>query len=208
MKTATYKTVEFILIFLVIPISFAFTYPFVVKASLGVIGFLYVLYILLKVEATQLKIKRSFDWKFYCKQLCFRLSFIALLTILFMCLTNRGSLFSVLLEKPKTWVIMLFVYSLFSVVPQEIIFRTLYFKRYKCLVRNQNLFILLNAVVFSLAHLFYKNTLVLLITFLGGLLFALTFKKTKSTILVSIEHAIYGCWLFTVGMGEMLGFPS
>jgi hypothetical protein len=26
--------------------------------------------------------------------------------------------------------------------------------------------------------------------------------------LVSIEHAIYGNWLFTVGMGEMLAFPD
>lgn len=48
----------------------------------------------------------------------------------------------------------------------------------------------------------------MILTFIGGLLFALTFKKTKSTLLVSIEHAIYGSWLFTVGMGEMLGFPS
>jgi hypothetical protein len=48
----------------------------------------------------------------------------------------------------------------------------------------------------------------MILTFIGGILFAFTFKKTKSTLLVSIEHAIYGCWLFTVGMGEMLGFPS
>jgi len=48
----------------------------------------------------------------------------------------------------------------------------------------------------------------MILTFVGGILFALTFQKTKSTLLVSIEHAIYGCWLFTVGMGEMLGFPS
>jgi hypothetical protein len=26
--------------------------------------------------------------------------------------------------------------------------------------------------------------------------------------LVSIEHAIYGNWLFTVGMGQMLAFPG
>ena len=70
------------------------------------------------------------------------------------------------------------------------------------------LFLMVNAAVFSLAHIFFKNTLVMLLTFVGGLLFALTFKKTKSTLLVTIEHAIYGCWLFTVGMGEMLGFPS
>jgi membrane protease YdiL (CAAX protease family) len=62
--------------------------------------------------------------------------------------------------------------------------------------------------VFSLGHIFFKNALVMVLTFLGGILFALTFNKTKSTLLVSIEHAIYGSWLFTVGMGSMLGFPS
>jgi hypothetical protein len=56
--------------------------------------------------------------------------------------------------------------------------------------------------------MFFKNTLVLFLTFLGGVLFALTYNKTRSTLLVSIEHAIYGSWLFTVGMGNMLGFPS
>jgi membrane protease YdiL (CAAX protease family) len=66
----------------------------------------------------------------------------------------------------------------------------------------------MNAIFFSLGHLFFKNTLVIVLTFLGGLLFAFTFNKTKSTLLVSIEHAIYGCWLFSVGMGSMLGFPS
>jgi membrane protease YdiL (CAAX protease family) len=75
------------------------------------------------------------------------------------------------------------------------------------LFQNEALFLFFNATLFSLAHLFFRNALVMFITFLGGLLFALTYKKTKSTLLVTIEHAIYGCWLFTVGMGEMLGFP-
>lgn len=48
----------------------------------------------------------------------------------------------------------------------------------------------------------------MVLTFVGGLLFAFTFQKTKSTLLVTVEHAIYGSWLFTVGMGNMLGFPS
>ena len=68
--------------------------------------------------------------------------------------------------------------------------------------------ILVNAVLFSLAHLFFRNALVMILTFLGGIVFALTYHKTKSTLLVAIEHAIYGCWLYTVGMGEMLGFPT
>ena len=70
------------------------------------------------------------------------------------------------------------------------------------------MFIFLNATLFSLAHIFFRNTLVLILTFLGGLLFAFTYHKSKSTLLVSIEHAIYGNWLFTVGMGEMLAFPG
>ncbi len=66
----------------------------------------------------------------------------------------------------------------------------------------------INAIVFSLGHIFFKNTLVMILTFVGGLLFAFTFQKTRSTLLVTVEHAIYGSWLFTVGMGDMLGFPS
>jgi len=100
------------------------------------------------------------------------------------------------------------LYSLFSVYPQELIYRTFFFQRYEGLFKSEVLFILVNAALFSLAHLFFRNALVMLLTFLGGILFALTFKKTKSTLLVSIEHSIYGCWLFTVGMGEMLGFPQ
>ena len=74
--------------------------------------------------------------------------------------------------------------------------------------KNELLFLFVNAILFSLAHMFFKNSLVIILTFFGGLLFAFTFNNTKSTLLVSIEHAIYGSWLFTVGMGAMLGFPT
>ncbi|WP_452229089.1 CPBP family intramembrane glutamic endopeptidase [Lacinutrix sp. MEBiC02404] len=133
---------------------------------------------------------------------------IAILTILFVWFTSKESLFSVLLDKPFLWIAILFFYSVFSVYPQELLYRTFYFQRYKKLFKSEVVLFLVNAIVFSLAHLFFKNILVLIMTFLGGILFAITYNKTKSTLLVSIEHAIYGCWLFTVGMGEMLGFPS
>ena len=125
-----------------------------------------------------------------------------------MFVVDKSNLFIVVKTKPSLWIMILFIYSFFSVYPQELIYRTFFFQRYESLFRSNLVFILLNAVVFSLAHIFFKNTLVMFLTFIGGILFALTFKKTKSTLLVSIEHAIYGCWLFTVGMGAMLGFPS
>ncbi|WP_345075410.1 hypothetical protein [Flavivirga amylovorans] len=39
-------------------------------------------------------------------------------------------------------------------------------------------------------------------------LIAYYFGLARTTLLVSLKHAIYGCWLFTVGMGGMLGFPA
>ena len=68
--------------------------------------------------------------------------------------------------------------------------------------------IVVNAFVFSLAHIFLKNILVLFLTFIGVIAFALTYYTSKSTTLVCIEHALYGFWLFTVGLGEILAFPG
>jgi membrane protease YdiL (CAAX protease family) len=202
------KIVEFLVLFIVLPVSFALNYPLAIKLGLGLIGLFYVFFVLLRVEKNKFKINPNLNWKEFWKSTLFKLSLIATLTILFVWLTDKESLFEVMLNKPLLWVVILFAYSLFSVYPQEILYRIFFFQRYRVLFKNEFILVFVNAVVFSLAHLFFKNTLVLLLTFLGGILFALTYKKTKSTLLVSIEHAIYGCWLFTVGMGEMLGFPN
>lgn len=208
MKSVNYKLTEFFIIFIILPISFVLNYPWQFKLVIGVLGFLYVIYILLNIEKNRFKIAPNLNWKLFWKETLLKLVLIATITTLFVWLTDSGQLFEVLSNKPKLWIIILFVYSIFSVYPQELIYRTLCFQRYEALFKSKSLFIFVNAVVFSLAHMFFKNTLVLFLTFLGGILFALTYNKTRSTLLVSIEHAIYGLWLFTVGMGSMLGFPS
>lgn len=130
------------------------------------------------------------------------------LTTAFVWLTNKELLFYVVLNKPLLWLFILFIYSFFSVYPQELLFRTFFFKRYKVLFKISIVLIFVNGFLVAIAHLLFKNTLVLVLTFLGGLMFAFSFNKNQSTLLVSIEHAVYGSWLFTVGMGNMLGFPS
>ena len=208
MQSATYKLTEFFLIFIILPVSFAFDYPFVAKAILAVSGFAYVIYVLVKIEDRKFKVAPNLKWRSFWKNVCIKLVIIAVFTIIYMIFTAKSDLFHVLYQKPKLWIIILFAYAMFSVYPQELIYRTLYFQRYSSLFKSKSIFIFINAIVFSLAHIFYRNSLVLLMTFLGGILFALTYEKTKSTLLVVIEHAIYGCWLFTVGMGGMLGFPD
>ena len=208
MNSKLYKASEFFIIFILIPASFALNYSPWVKLGIGLFGFMYIIYVLLKVENKKFKISPNLNWKRFWNQTLVKLLAISVLTTFFVWMTDKEALFNVLLNKPKLWVFILFVYSLFSVYPQELIYRTFYFDRYKVFFKNDNLLIFVNAIVFALAHIFFKNTLVLVLTFLGGLLFAITYIKTKSTLLVSIEHAIYGCWLFTVGMGDMLGFPA
>ena len=208
MKSAHYKFIEFFILFILVPISFAIHYDWRIKMAIGAIGFAYIIFMLLKVEKNKFKISAHLKWKQFWNQTFLKFVLIAIITTLFVWFTDGDNLFVVLLNKPILWIFILFVYSLLSVYPQELIYRTFYFQRYKALFSNEKLFIFTNAVVFSLGHIFFKNPLVIILTFFGGLLFAFTYNKTKSTLLVSIEHAIYGCWLFTVGMGSMLGFPS
>lgn len=208
MKTISYKLVEFFIIFIGFPISFVFNFVIWIKMMMAGFGFLYIIFVLLRIEKNKFKIAPNLNWKVFWKQTIIKLLVIALITTVFVWVTDKKTLFNVLLNKPGLWIMILFIYSLFSVYPQELIYRTFFFQRYAELFKSNNLLIFINAIVFSLGHIFFRNTLVLVLTFLGGLLFAVSFNKTKSTLLVSVEHAIYGCWLFTVGMGDMLGFPS
>lgn len=175
---------------------------------IGIFGFIYVVYFLLNVEQNKFKISPNINWKNFWVETAIKFLLIVLITTCYVWVTDSSQLFIVLKTKPLLWVIILVVYSLLSVYPQELLYRTFFFQRYQSLFKNEKFFIFINAIIFSLGHLFFKNAMVIVLTFLGGLLFAITFKKTQSTLLVSIEHAIYGSWLFTVGMGTMLGFPS
>lgn len=208
MKSINYKLGEFFLLFIVLPIVFVIQFSMWIKMCLGVIGFLYILYVLLKIEKNRFKVAPNLNWKSFWKRTGLTLIGIAIITTVFVWVTDKEALFNVLINKPKLWVLILFIYSLFSVYPQELIYRTFFFQRYELFFKNKNHLLFINAIVFSLGHIFFRNSVVLVLTFLGGLLFAISFNKTRSTLLVSIEHAVYGCWLFTIGMGEMLGFPS
>ncbi len=208
MKSANYKLSEFCLLFILLPVSLVIPYPVLIKTLAILAGFIYVIFVLFKIEKVKFKINKPLNWISFCKRTLIRLFFIATTTIIFVYFNNEADLFAVVVNNPSKWVLFLGIYSILSVYPQELIYRTFYFARYQTLFNNKKWLLLVNAAVFSLAHLFFKSPLVILLTFVGGVFFAITFIKTKSTLLVCIEHAIFGCWLYTVGMGGMLGFPS
>tara|TARA_B110000263_G_scaffold43427_2_gene35373 strand:- start:5588 stop:6229 length:642 start_codon:yes stop_codon:yes gene_type:complete len=110
-------------------------------------------------------------------------------------------LFNIQKENPTVMYAVLFLYPFFSAFPQEFIFCTFFFKRYKSLFKKEYTLIFMSALIFCFAHVFFINWVAPLLSLFGGLMFATTYSKTNSLLLVSIEHALYGNTLFFIGLG-------
>jgi membrane protease YdiL (CAAX protease family) len=110
-------------------------------------------------------------------------------------------LFAILRERPLLWAAIMIFYPLFSVYPQELIYRTFLFHRYEPIFRTAWLRVGASAVSFGYMHIVFENLIAVVMTVAGGFLFALTYERSRSTLLVSFEHALYGCFVFTIGLG-------
>lgn len=107
------------------------------------------------------------------------------------------------LPSSNPWFLLLIsiFYPVFSVVPQGLAYRALFFHRYGSLFYGNTLKIIISAAVFSFGHILYKNALVLILAFIAGLIFAYRYRKTDSLLISILEHSLYGVWLFTCGLG-------
>ncbi len=101
--------------------------------------------------------------------------------------------------------VLLISYLLFSVIPQEIIFRFLFFYKYKNYY-NKFEILLLNSLVFSFCHLIYFDIYILLFSFFGNLLFTFNYMKNKSLLVVIIEHFLLGQTLIILGFFDNFNF--
>lgn len=105
-------------------------------------------------------------------------------------------------ERPHIWAIVMIFYPLLSVYPQELIYRTFFFERYRALFPSCLMTVIASALVFGLVHIIFQNQIAVLLTLIGGAFFAETYARTRSLRLVWLEHALYGCLIFTIGLGQ------
>ena len=98
------------------------------------------------------------------------------------------------------WLAILALYPWLSALPQELLFRPLFFRRYGALFPDRRVAVAANALLFGLAHLMFWNWVALALTVAGGLIFATAYLRRGFPMAVLL-HALCGAIVFTSGLG-------
>ncbi len=113
---------------------------------------------------------------------------------------------SLIRERPRIWALVMVLYPVLSVYPQGVLYRAFFLHRYAGLFPatpvGQWALLLLSAAAFAWLHIIFRNPVAVVLTFFGGALFAWRYEVSGSLFTSNVEHAMYGCWLFTVGLGQ------
>jgi len=115
-----------------------------------------------------------------------------------------AAMFSFPRQQPNLWILVMCMYPIVSVVPQTIIYRVFFMHRYEPLFGKGWTMVFVATAAFALCHIIFKHPLPILLTSVGGLLFAWRYWSTGSAPLSALEHAIYGDLAFTIGYGWYL----
>jgi membrane protease YdiL (CAAX protease family) len=105
-------------------------------------------------------------------------------------------------QRPWIWAIVVVLYPLLSVWPQEMIYRAFFYRRYAPLFGIGSGYVLASSLAFGYMHIIFINPVAVVLSVLGGLLFAWNYVRHQSLGLVSLEHSLYGCLIFTIGLGR------
>jgi hypothetical protein len=112
------------------------------------------------------------------------------------------SLFNFVRRAPAFWALVMVLYPILSVYPQGIVYRAFVFERYRPLFPNPLVMIAVSAAAFAFVHIIFRNPIAVGLTLLGGAIFAYRYQQSGSLFTSNFEHALYGCFMFTIGLGE------
>ena len=126
---------------------------------------------------------------------------VAAVSLAVVMMTRPEAAFFLMKERPQLLLFIWIGYPLVSALPQELLFRPLFFRRYAAILPAGPRADVLNAAVFSFAHLMYWSWIVAVMTFAGGLVFSWAYRARGSFFYAVLLHAVAGNILFAVGMG-------
>ena len=126
-------------------------------------------------------------------------------------LMEPENLFVLPRERTGLWLLIVFAYPVLSVIPQELIYRVYLFETHRGLWASPRLFVVVSALFFGWMHIVFIGWFAVITTAFGGLLLAETYVRTRAKPgalwIVTLEHALYGLAVFTVGLGKYFFLP-
>lgn len=203
-SASTYRRlIECLLIFILLPVVIAVTKP---------LGMVYsILWLLTAFCAQSLQyqygwtFKSDWNWKGFtwphARYIILRFLPFGAAMLWFTWYMIPDQLFALPKQSMIMWATIMLLYPPLSILPQEVIYRSFFLRRYTPLVRNPDHVRILCAIAFGWMHIIMLNWVAVVFSVIGGVLFADTYQKTKSLAAVCFEHMLYGCFLFTIGLG-------
>jgi membrane protease YdiL (CAAX protease family) len=107
------------------------------------------------------------------------------------------------MREPTIWLAVMVFYPVLAVYPQELLFRSYFLRRYAALFPSAISLTVASSVFFGWAHVGYGHAASIILSTIGGLFFADTFRRSGSLRLACLEHALYGDLMFTIGLGHL-----
>lgn len=200
---------EFLCLFALVPVLYALGFMPVPKIPLLLLFFAGCAAYLARKE--QFGARRFFGWPdsgaAELRPILLRSAGVFLLSICAVLVIDPGLLFFFPRTRPGLWLLVMLLYPLLSAYPQEVIYRAFLFKRYNPVMRSETTLTLASVLAFSFLHVIFDNWIAVALTVPAGYLFTRTYRRTDSLMLASLEHALYGCAVFTTGLGRFFYTP-
>ena len=203
MKGKIYLAIEFVLLFFGIPTWIYLDQDFI-HPSISILPVLVFIFILLR-RNSDFKWSELIRWGVSRKMLYTNAILIVLAALLmlgYVFFFEPENLFN--LPRANIWLYLglCLFYPVFSAFGQEIIYRTFLSRRYSVILPRGWQFVLASALTFSFMHIVFYNPLAMILTFIGGIYFAVNYRITRSVLFTSILHGIFGIVMFGVGLGQ------
>lgn len=201
------RFLEILILFVAVPLVYAEGWIKGPKFLALLAGLVYVLVVMAFSGAFPREALR-FRLGAYRKTILLRFLVVATLLTLYMAVFEPQNFLILPRTRPWLWLAIMIFYPIFSALPQEMIYRTYYEFRFRPLFHNESLAMIVNALLFGILHLIFHNPVAVAGGILTGLFWYQTYRNTGSLWVVSLEHALYGNLIYTIGFGHYFYVPD
>lgn len=150
----SYIWFELVVLFFVLPLLLAAPIHPLAKGIPLVLGLVYCVLVVKKLNLVTLKSFYEIRFTAHWKKIVITFFLIIITSTALVHFLEPNNLFLVVIKKPVLWISIVFFYSIFSVYPQELLYRTYFFNRYQTLFKKPIYLLLVNFIAFPLAHFF------------------------------------------------------